>query len=71
MAKCKLCKKAISDGMEFCTECADKKDIMANESYLDNLLNSVQENRPQQVIYIKIRKRRENKRVKLPKLWCT
>lgn len=43
MAKCKLCKKAISDGMEFCTECADKKDIMANESYLDNLLNSVQE----------------------------
>ncbi len=43
MAKCKLCKKTIDDAAEYCVECADKKDLAANESYLDSLLNSVQE----------------------------
>ena len=42
MAKCKLCKKLIADGTEFCDECAEKKDLVSNESYLDELLNSVQ-----------------------------
>ena len=42
MAKCKLCKKVITDEAEYCVDCADKKDIIANESYLDDLLNSVQ-----------------------------
>lgn len=44
MAKCKLCKKLITDGTEYCIDCADKKDLIANESYLDDLLNSVQNN---------------------------
>ena len=43
MAKCKLCKKTITDGTEYCDECVDKKDLLSNESYLDSLLNSVQE----------------------------
>lgn len=43
MAKCKLCKKTIDDAAEYCAGCADKKDLAANESYLDSLLNSVQE----------------------------
>lgn len=42
MAKCKLCKKPINDGTEYCDDCAEKKDLKSNESYLDNLLNSVQ-----------------------------
>ncbi|NLO08374.1 MAG: hypothetical protein GX129_00680 [Clostridiales bacterium] len=42
MAKCKLCKKPISDGTEYCNECDVKKDLVSNESYLDDLLNSVQ-----------------------------
>lgn len=42
MAKCKLCKKLISDGTEYCNECEEKKDLISNESYLDDLLNSVQ-----------------------------
>ena len=42
MTKCKLCKKVISDETEYCVDCADKKDLIANESYLDELLNSVQ-----------------------------
>ena len=42
MARCKLCKKDISDGTEYCTDCIDKKDIISNESYLDSLLDSVQ-----------------------------
>ncbi|TAH75109.1 MAG: hypothetical protein EWM47_00075 [Anaerolineaceae bacterium] len=42
MAKCKLCKKLIADETEYCADCADKKDLVANESYLDDLLNSVQ-----------------------------
>lgn len=41
MTKCKLCKKLISDGAEYCDDCTDKKDLIANESYLDGLLNSV------------------------------
>lgn len=44
MTKCKLCKKLISDGAEYCDDCTDKKDLIANESYLDGLLNSVQNN---------------------------
>lgn len=41
MAKCKLCKKEIPEGTEYCSDCLDKKQIKSNESYLDSLLNSV------------------------------
>lgn len=41
MAKCKICKKTINDKTEYCNECIEKKDYIANESYLDGLLNSV------------------------------
>jgi len=44
MARCKLCKKNITDGTEYCQDCADKKDLVTNESYLDDLLNSIQNN---------------------------
>ncbi|HPU62681.1 MAG TPA: hypothetical protein PK304_00850 [Mobilitalea sp.] len=43
MNKCKLCKKSIPDGAEYCNECISKKDFATDESYLDNLLNSVLE----------------------------
>lgn len=42
MAKCKLCRKDIADGTEYCNDCIDKKDLKDNETYLDSLLNSVQ-----------------------------
>lgn len=42
MAKCKLCKKEIADGTEYCNDCIDKKETKNNETYLDSLLNSVQ-----------------------------
>lgn len=42
MAKCKLCRKNISDGTEYCDDCIEKKDLMDSESYLDSLLSSVQ-----------------------------
>ncbi len=41
MAKCKLCNTDIPDGSKYCKDCREKKLQMANESYLDNLLNSV------------------------------
>lgn len=43
MNKCKLCKKPIPDGAEYCNECLSKKELATDESYLDNLLNSVLE----------------------------
>lgn len=42
MAKCKLCRIQIADGTEYCDDCAKKKDLIVKESYLDELLNSVQ-----------------------------
>ncbi len=44
MAKCKLCKKVVADDIEYCEECLDKKDLVSSESYLDDLLNSIQNN---------------------------
>ena len=44
MGKCKLCKKKVADNIEYCAECIDKKELISNESYLDDLLNSMQEN---------------------------
>jgi hypothetical protein len=41
MAKCRLCKKEIPEGIEYCSDCLDKKQVKSNESYLDSLLNSV------------------------------
>ncbi len=41
MAKCRLCKKDIPEGIEYCSDCLDKKQVKSNESYLDSLLNSV------------------------------
>lgn len=41
MAKCRLCKKNIPDGIVYCEDCLDKKLIQTDESYLDSLLNSV------------------------------
>ena len=41
MATCKLCKKKIPKGNQFCDDCKDKVDTIQNESYLDSLLSSV------------------------------
>jgi AAA ATPase containing von Willebrand factor type A (vWA) domain len=46
MAKCKLCKKKIPDGSEYCKDCLDKEKSKSNESYLDSLLNSVKNKAP-------------------------
>ena len=41
MAKCKSCKKGIPEGSVYCEDCLHKDGTKSNESYLDNLLNSV------------------------------
>lgn len=41
MAKCKSCKKDILEGSDYCEDCLHKDGAKSNESYLDNLLNSV------------------------------
>ena len=41
MTRCKLCRKEIPDGTEYCKDCLDKKKSKTNETYLDSLLNSV------------------------------
>lgn len=41
MAICKMCHKAVPDGMDFCEECEKKRTVKADESYLDSLLSSV------------------------------
>lgn len=41
MTRCKLCRKEIPDGTEYCKECQDKQISKTNETYLDSLLNSV------------------------------
>ena len=41
MAKCKSCKKDIPEGSVYCEDCLDADGVKSNESYLDNLLNSV------------------------------
>ncbi len=41
MAKCKNCHTEIPDGMEYCSNCEENNRMKADESYLDNLLNSV------------------------------
>lgn len=46
MAKCKICKTNIPDGVEYCDNCQDKKSKVLNESYLDSLLNSVKNTSP-------------------------
>lgn len=46
MANCKLCKTNIPNGEEYCKDCLDKTNTKSNESYLDSLLNSVQESAP-------------------------
>lgn len=46
MAKCKICKTNIPDGVEYCDNCEDKKSKVLNESYLDSLLNSVKNTTP-------------------------
>lgn len=46
MAKCKICKTNIPDGVEYCDNCQDKKSKVLNESYLDSLLNSVKNTTP-------------------------
>ncbi|MHB8132273.1 MAG: hypothetical protein ACYDEX_25245 [Mobilitalea sp.] len=46
MAKCKLCKTNIPDGIEYCNDCQDKGITNSNESYLDSLLNSVKNSVP-------------------------
>lgn len=55
MAKCKICKTNIPDGTEFCSDCQDKKNVAANESYLDSLLSSVKNTVPVESIYRKKR----------------
>lgn len=46
MAKCKICKKEIPDGTEYCKNCLDKGKNNTNESYLDSLLSSVKNTAP-------------------------
>lgn len=41
MAKCKVCKTNIPDGLTYCEVCKDKMNQKSNESYLDSLLSSV------------------------------
>lgn len=41
MAKCKVCRTEISNGLEYCENCSDKGKEKSNELYLDSLLNSV------------------------------
>lgn len=41
MAKCKSCKKDILEGSIYCEDCLHKDGAKSNESYLDDLLNSV------------------------------
>jgi len=54
MAKCKLCKTDIPNGIEYCNDCLDKANEKSNERYLDSLLNSVKNTEPnQEVIYKK------------------
>lgn len=43
MAKCRICKKDIPDGAQYCDSCITNKDDKADESYLDSLLNSVKD----------------------------
>ena len=53
MAKCKSCKTNIPEGAEYCEDCQDKVVVKANESYLDSLLNSVQNSPSAENIYKK------------------
>ncbi len=46
MARCKICKTNIPDGIEYCEDCQDKRSKVSNESYLDSLLNSVKTTAP-------------------------
>lgn len=41
MTKCKLCKKDILEGLDYCEDCLHKDGAKSKESYLDDLLNSV------------------------------
>lgn len=45
MAICKRCNATIPDGTEYCGNCLDEE-MLKNESYLDSLLNSVQNSSP-------------------------
>ena len=61
MARCKICKTNIPEGTEICNNCQDKKNMVTNESYLDSLLNSVQNTVPAtETIY----KKKNNKEMK-------
>lgn len=39
MAECKLCKKSIPDGTEYCIECINNLDTSLDETYLDDIFN--------------------------------
>ena len=45
MATCKRCNATIPNGAEYCSNCLDEE-MLKNESYLDSLLNSVQNSSP-------------------------
>ncbi len=51
MAKCKVCKKNIPDGTDYCRDCQDQGVVKAKESYLDSLLSSVQNGPSMEEIY--------------------
>jgi len=46
MAVCKNCSAIIPDGAELCSSCLEEEKVKSNESYLDSLLNSVQNSAP-------------------------
>ena len=46
MAKCKMCKKSIPVGTDYCKDCQEQESAKAREAYLDSLLNSVKNSGP-------------------------
>jgi hypothetical protein len=51
MAKCKVCKKNIPDGTDYCEDCQDQGVVKTKESYLDSLLSSVKNGPSMEDIY--------------------
>ncbi len=46
MAKCKMCKKSIPVGTDYCKDCQEQESAKAREAYLDSLLSSVKNSGP-------------------------
>ncbi len=53
MAQCIKCNQNIPDGAQLCDNCSSQEEKMADESYLDNLLNSITPSDDLKDIYLK------------------